>query len=124
MQNQLLSLPIATVLAAGQMVVVSNTGDFIKNTLIVVGITFFCVFVLMQISNQKETLDAINDEIELKESDMEVRGESEYKTKFLEVYSGLDIRINKLDRNLSLVKHITIVATVLVYLVFIARFYF
>lgn len=124
MQNQLLSLPIATVLAAGQMVIVSNTGDFIKNTLIVVGITFFCVFVLMQISNQKETLDAINDEIELKESDMEVRGESEYKTKFLEVYSGLDIRINKLDRNLSLVKHITIVATVLVYLVFIARFYF
>lgn len=123
MQNQLLTLPIATVLAAGQMSLISSAGDFIKNVLIIVGISVFCVFVLMQIANQVVSLNAIKDEIMLKQEDMKRKEQSDYKDKFLEVYSSLNERVSKLDHNLTLVKSITLVATCLVYLVFIARFY-
>lgn len=123
MQNQLLTLPIATVLAAGQMGGVNSASDFIKNTLIMIGIIIFCVFILLQIANQKITLQALDDDIKLRKSTMEEKEESDYKTDYLEVYSSLDCRVLKLDSNLSLVKQITIAATTLVFLVFIARFF-
>ncbi len=123
MQNQLLTLPIATVLAAGQMSIVNSAGDFIKNILIMVGIIIFCVFVLMQITNQEVTLQALDEEIKLRKSAMESKEESDYRADFLNVYLSLDSRVSKLDGNLSLVKHITIAATCLVLLVFIARFF-
>lgn len=123
MQNQLLTLPIATVLAAGQMVHVSSNGDIIKNILIVVGIIIFCVFVLMQISNQDNTLKALNEEIKLKNTEMSKKEDSDYRTEYLTVYNQLDLRIEKLDANLALVKHITLAATFLVFLVFIVRFF-
>ncbi|AUM27076.1 MULTISPECIES: hypothetical protein [Acinetobacter calcoaceticus/baumannii complex] len=123
MQNQLLTLPIATVLAAGQIVYVSTAGDLIKNILIVIGIGIFCVFVLMQISNQNSTLSALDEEIKLRKSEMEKKEESNHKTEYLGVYTQLDIRIGKLNENLSLVRNITLVATILVFLVFLTRFY-
>ncbi|MCU4328783.1 hypothetical protein KTG55_03110 [Acinetobacter pittii] len=123
MQNQLLTLPIATVLAAGQMVYVATAGDFIKNILIVIGIGIFCIFVLMQISNQNSTLTALDEEINLRKSEMEKKEESNHKTEYLGVYTQLDTRIGKLNDNLSLVRNITLVATTLVFLVFLTRFY-
>lgn len=54
---------------------------------------------------------------------MEEKDDSDYKTDYLKVYSSLDSRVIKLDDNLSLVKQITISATALVLLVFIARFF-
>lgn len=123
MQNQLLTLPIATVLAAGQMVYVTTAGDFIKNILIVIGIGIFCIFVLMQISNQNSTLTALDDEINLRKSEMEKKEESNYKTEYLGAYTQLDTRIGKLNDNLSLVRNITLVATTLVFLVFLTRFF-
>jgi len=123
MQNQLLTLPIATVLAAGQMVYVSTAGDFIKNILIVIGIGIFCIFVLMQISNQNSTLSALDEEITLRKGEMEKKEESNHKTEYLGVYTQLDTRIGKLNENLSLVRNITLVATILVFLVFLTRFY-
>lgn len=123
MQNQLLTLPIATVLAAGQMSTVISAGDFIKNILIMIGIIIFCVFVLMQIANQEVTLQALDEEIKLRKSAMERKEDSDYKADYLEVYSNLDKRILKLDGNLFLVKQITLSATVLVFFVFISRFF-
>ncbi|EXR63366.1 MULTISPECIES: hypothetical protein [Acinetobacter calcoaceticus/baumannii complex] len=123
MQNQLLTLPIATVLAAGQMDSINSASGFIKNTLIMIGIIIFCVFVLMQIANQKITLKALDEEIKLRKLAMEEKDDSDYKTDYLKVYSSLDSRVIKLDDNLSLVKQITISATALVLLVFIARFF-
>lgn len=123
MQNQLLTLPIATVLAAGQMVNVASAGDFIKNVLIVIGIIIFCVFVLMQIANQGSTLTALDDEIKLRKSEMDKKEDSDHKTEYLGVYTQLDKRIEKLGDNLELVKNITLVATTLVFLVFITRFF-
>ncbi|MFK4049523.1 hypothetical protein [Acinetobacter venetianus] len=123
MQNQLLTLPIATVLAAGQMVYVVSVGDFIKNILIIIGIVIFCVFVLMQISNQDNTLNALDGEIKLRQSEMNKKDDSDHKTEYLKVYAQLDKRIEKLDENLILVKNITLVATTLVILVFITRFF-
>ncbi len=122
-QNQLLTLPIATVLAAGQMVFVGSTGDFIKNTLIIVGIIIFCVFVLMQISNQVVTLDALNEEITSKENIMNKKDDTEYKTEYLSTYLQLNKRVKTLDNNLTLVKNITLVSTTLVILVFFIRFF-
>lgn len=123
MQNQLLTLPIATVLAAGQMVNVTSAGDFIKNVLIVIGIIIFCIFVLMQIANQGSTLTALNDEIKLRKNEMEKKEDSDHKTEYLSVYTQLDKRIEKLGDNLVLVKNITLVTTTLVFLVFITRFF-
>ncbi|MBD3841881.1 hypothetical protein [Acinetobacter junii] len=123
MQNQLLTLPIATVLAAGQMVNVTSAGDFIKNILIVVGIIIFCVFVLMQISNQNSTLGALEAEIGLRKNEMNKKEDSDHKTEYLKVYSKLGERISKLDENLLLVKNITLVSTSLVILVFFVRFF-
>lgn len=123
MQNQLLTLPIATVLAAGQMVFVTSSGDFIKNTLIFVGIIIFCVFVLMQISNQKVTLDSLDEEIKSRKLAMQEREESDYRSEYLNAYTKLDTRIIKLNNNLLFVKNITIVATLLVFLVFCTRFF-
>lgn len=123
MQNQLLTLPIATVLAAGQMVNVTSAGDFIKNVLIVIGIIVFCVFVLMQIANQDSTLTALDDEIKLRKSEMDKKKDSDHKTEYLGAYNQLDKRIVKLNSNLELVKNITLVTTTLVFLVFIIRFF-
>lgn len=123
MQNQLLTLPIATLLAAGQIVFVSSTSDFIKNTLIMIGIIVFCVFVLMQISNQKVTLDALDEEIKSRKQAMAEKDESDYRSEYLDAYGKLDERINKLDDNLILVKNITLVSTILVFGVFITRFF-
>lgn len=123
MQNQLLTLPIATVLAAGQMVLVESAGDFIKNTLIAVGIIIFCIFVLMQISNQKATLDALDVELGLCKDIMNKKDDTNYKAEYLDVYSQLDKRVQKLNNNLELVKNITLVATILVLLVFFTRFF-
>lgn len=122
MQNQLLTLPIATVLAAGQMAFVGSTGDFIKNTLIIIGIIIFCVFVLMQINNQETTLQALDKELKLRKSVMDKKEDSDYKSNYIEVYSSLDTRVLKLESNLSLVKNITLTTTVLVLLVYISRF--
>ncbi|RPE28322.1 hypothetical protein EC846_2768 [Acinetobacter sp. BIGb0102] len=124
MQNQLLTLPIATLLAAGQMVYVASAGDFIKNILIVIGIIVFCVFVLMQISNQNNTLEALDNEMKLRKAEMGKKDDSDYKAEYLDVYTQLDKRIEKLNDNLVLVKNITLVATSLVFLVFITRFFF
>lgn len=123
MQNQLLTLPLATVLAAGQMVNVLSAGDFIKNILIVIAIVIFCVFILMQISNQDNTLNALEAEITLRKNEMSEKDDSDHKTEYLRVYTELDGRIIKLGANLILVKHITLVVTFLVILVFIARFF-
>jgi hypothetical protein len=123
MQNQLLTLPIATLLAAGQIGYVTNASEFIKNTLIIIGIFIFCIFVLMQITNQSSTLIALKDEITLKKSEMNKKEDSDYKDEYLAVYEQLDQRVLKLDNNLKLVKNITLAATVLVFLVFIIRFF-
>ena len=124
MQNQLLTLPIATVLAAGQMVLVNGFGNFIKNSLIVVGISIFCTLVLMQISNQYSTLKALRDEIHSREEGMIEKDDSSYRAEYLDVYSQLNLRLIKLDTNLRLVKRITISATVLIFFVYLTRFFY
>ncbi|PKF36064.1 hypothetical protein [Acinetobacter proteolyticus] len=124
MQNQLLTLPLATVLAAGQIVLVNGFGDFVKNSLIVVGISIFCNFVLMKISNKNSTLTALRNEINLREEEMIKKDDSTYRAEYLEVYAQLSSRLNKLDSNLKLVKKITIFATVLVFLVYFTRLFY
>lgn len=122
LQNQLLTLPIATVLAAGQMSKYTGASDLIKNSLIVFGILVFCFLLLMQVSNQKDSLKTIHNEIALKEIEFKKLDESEHKNLFLNICTQLTNRMSSINCNLEIVQHITIVSTLLVIFVYLLRF--
>lgn len=124
MQNQLLTLPIATVLAAGQISKYETISDFIKNSLILFGIVIFCVLLLMLVSNQRDSLTTIKKEIEVKKAEFDNSKESDHRDLFLNIYQQLNDRISKINSNLSIVEHITIIAAVLVTTVYLLRFVF
>lgn len=64
-QNQMLSIPVATVVVATQMKSAQTLGDqLIINTAVLVGCWIFVLLVCLLVLNQKHTLDVLHQEIE------------------------------------------------------------
>lgn len=71
-QNQILSIPVATVIVATQIKATSKVGaTFWVNTAILIGAFIFVILTSFLIKNQRETLDAIGQEIGRKRTQIE-----------------------------------------------------
>lgn len=90
-QNQLLAVPAALVLAGGQM---ENSHDWIgKNVLIWLGVLVFAVFMTLLVRNQRHTLHAVKQEIDQQWG--QIRGKyHSVAERFEESYKQLDKRYN------------------------------
>jgi uncharacterized membrane protein len=88
-QNQLLAVPAALILAGGQM---ENTGQWKEaNVLIWLGCVVFAVFMTMLIRNQRITLEAVKNEISHQWDQIENEHQS-VSDRFQEVYKLLNKR--------------------------------
>lgn len=85
-QSQLLAIPIALLLATSQMV--DSEGALLKNLMIWVGIVIFSVFMMLLIKNQRNTVDAITQEIKQQWAALEVKY-GETSQRFSTMYDGL-----------------------------------
>lgn len=123
MQNQLLTLPIASVIAASQMSEVNNFGDGIKNIALILGVYIFAYMIKIFATNQEDSLDAIRSEIEVKKNEIFIKDHSDYKSEYLNICQiGLD-RVDTIADKISSVLRLTQYVVGLVTLVFVFRFF-
>ncbi|WP_324062542.1 hypothetical protein [Aeromonas caviae] len=88
-QNQLLAIPAAIIVAGGQMV--ESNGFDSKNLILWLGVFVFSIFMALLIRNQKNTLTAIDHEIKLQWDQLKSKYSAIAPT-FSETYSNLNIR--------------------------------
>jgi len=88
-QNQLLAIPVALVLVGGQM---EDKGSWTsKNILIWIGVLVFSILMSLLVSNQRNTLKAVKDEIDQQKRQIETKYRS-IAARFNEVYEEIDRR--------------------------------
>ena len=124
MQNQLLTLPIASVIAASQMSQVKGFGDGIKNIALLLGVYIFVYIVRIFAQNQKESLHAIRSEIMIKKSELKkMKESSDYKVDYLGICQvGLD-RVDNISDKITSILKLTGFIVFLVTIVFMLRFF-
>jgi len=91
MQNQLLAVPIATLLACSQM---GPSNGNIRNGLVLFVTVIFSCFMSMLLRNQRASLDAIKQEIDHQKDSLK-REHAALNSKFDEIYSDIDRRYEK-----------------------------
>ncbi|MQR02335.1 hypothetical protein [Glaciimonas soli] len=115
-QNQLLAIPAALILAGGQL---DDSHKWsLKNLLIWLGSLVFTILMVMLIRNQRHTLDAVKQEIEQQWADMSGRHQA-VAYRFQEAYTQLDKRYSdqrKLLKNVKYLVYISLVVTSIVLL--------
>lgn len=92
-QNQILGIPVATVIVATQMKKSADFGyEFWVNIAVLIGCWIFSLLVALMVWNQKHTLETLNDEIERQDEKMK----KEYKgiaSSFQNIFATLTKRI-------------------------------
>ncbi|EIC82174.1 hypothetical protein, partial [Serratia sp. M24T3] len=92
-QNQILGIPVATVIVATQMKKSTDFGyEFWVNVAVLIGCWIFSLLVGLMVWNQKHTLETLSDEIERQDEKMK----KEYKgiaSNFQKIFSALTKRI-------------------------------
>jgi len=123
MQNQLLTLPIASVIAASQMSKVASFGDGIKNIALLVGVYIFAHMIRIFVHNQEDSLDAIRSEIEIKKKEIQLKEHSDYQKDYLDICKiGLN-RVDTISDKIASVLKLTSFIVLLVTIVFALRFF-
>lgn len=122
-QNQMLAIPIATVIAAGQLKTVDSFTAFLTNTVIMIGVIIFCLVLQVVVKNQRSSLVFLMDEIDFKKAKASQRRDAEYNRKFIEAYSHLGIRAKDIKKDLARVVLILKIAAGLTGLVFFIRLF-
>ena len=118
-QNQILGIPVATVIVATQMKQANGwDSQALINTAVVLGALFFTIMILFVLFNQWQTLSAISDELKHKKE----QAESNYKA----IYDDINTTFDSLTTRLRVQKIVFITLGFIVacglYLTF--RFYF
>jgi len=99
-QNQLLAVPAALVLAGGQMENIGGLSS--KNLVIVLGVLVFSVFMDLLVRNQSNTLEAVNYEITLQREQIEAKHKL-MVSQFSDVYRQIALRYDHQKRLLRVV---------------------
>ncbi|MBF0192479.1 MAG: hypothetical protein HQL99_15275 [Magnetococcales bacterium] len=100
-QNKFLAVPIAILLASGQME--DSNGLSLKNVLVLFGAIIFYVLLIHLIKNQHHTLDAVNSEITNKAE----RLKDKHKNLFIEIehgFTALHHRYKQLSKLLNVME--------------------
>lgn len=123
MQNQLLTLPIASVIAASQMSKVGGFGDGVKNIALLLGVYIFAYMIRIFAHNQEDSLDAIRSEIEIKKKEIQLKEHSDYQKDYLDICKiGLD-RVDTISDKIGAVLKLTSFVVLLVTVIFALRFF-
>ena len=123
MQNQLLTLPIASVIAASQMSKVGGFGDGVKNIALLLGVYIFAYMIRIFAHNQEDSLDAMRSEIEIKKKEIQLKEHSDYQKDYLDICKiGLD-RVDTISDKIGAVLKLTSFVVLLVTVIFALRFF-
>ncbi|MDC7714602.1 hypothetical protein PQU96_10775 [Vogesella sp. LYT5W] len=106
-QNQLLAVPAALILAGGQM---ENSHDWTgKNVLIWLGVLVFAILMTLLVRNQRHTLHAVKQEIDQQWE--QIRGKyHSVAERFQESYKQLDLRYNHQEMLIKVVSMLVTLA--------------
>ncbi|TXH46060.1 MAG: hypothetical protein E6Q92_02510 [Burkholderiaceae bacterium] len=98
-QNQLLALPAAILLAGATIA----RGEILRNYAVLFGVVVFTVFVWMMASNQRHSIDAIRDQMIRRKSTVE-RMPVESNVSILPLFKTIEDRVTRQKRTLSFIK--------------------
>lgn len=100
-QNQLLALPAAILLAGATI----KTGEDLRNYAVLIGVVVFTIFVLALVSNQRHSINAIDAQIarrKAKVKNMPV----DSSASVLPLFDALEDRVTKQKRTLAFIKYV------------------
>ena len=89
-QNQLLALPAALILAAAGL----EAGKGVKNVAIVIGVSIFAVLMIALVSNQRSSVASIAEEVKLRCQTIDLQP-SEVSSRFKTSFTAIDERVSK-----------------------------
>lgn len=95
-QNQLLALPAALILAASGL----EAGDRVKNISIVVGIVIFAMLMYVLVSNQKSSVKSIDGEVAIRKKLVE-KQPGDVSSRFAGAFTEIGNRVTKQRRTLN-----------------------
>lgn len=95
-QNQLLALPAALILAAGSL----EAGNGVKNLSIVIGIMIFAVLMVALVTNQKSSVGSIASEVTLRKTLVD-KQPAEVALRFADAFTDISTRVTKQNRTLD-----------------------
>lgn len=109
-QNQLLALPAALILAAGSL----DARDGVKNLSIVIGVLIFAILMVALVTNQKSSVHSISNEVKLRKTLVD-KQPAEVALRFAGAFTDISARVAKQNRTLNgvLVLIVIVVASVL-----------
>lgn len=95
-QNQLLALPAALILAAGSF----DSGDGVKNLSIVIGVLIFAILMVALVTNQKSSVNSISNEVKLRKTLVD-KQPTEVALRFADAFTDISTRVTKQNRTLN-----------------------
>lgn len=110
-QNQLLALPAAILLAGATI----KEGEALRNYAVLFGVMVFTIFVWILASNQAHSIDAIKSQIERRKNKV-TKMPAGSSTSILPLFTNLEKRVEKQKRTLYFIKYvisIVVIATTL-----------
>lgn len=117
-QNQMLSIPVATIVVATQMKSAPTLGDqFIINTAVLVGCWIFVLLVCLLIWNQKHTLDVLEQEIGRQKQLIAEKPIAEKL--FIDIFKRLNIRLYMQITILWIIGGVLCVGLILAHIVYL-----
>ncbi|WHL19019.1 hypothetical protein [Stenotrophomonas acidaminiphila] len=100
-QNQLLALPAAILLAGATI----KTGEEFRNYAVLIGVVVFTIFVLTLVSNQRHSIDAIDAQIMRRKTKVE-NMPTDSSASVLPLFTPLKDRVTKQKRTLAFIKYV------------------
>jgi len=107
-QNQLLALPAAILLAGATI----KIGETLRNYAVLAGIVIFTIFILILVSNQRHSIDAISAQITRRKEKIK-NMPSDSSAEVLPLFEPLESRVAKQKRTLCLIKYVILAVVAL-----------
>lgn len=107
-QNQLLALPAAILLAGATI----STDTSIRNYAVLAGVWVFCIFIILLIINQRHSVDAISSEIRLRKNRIEKLPGNE-KGELISLFDSLKKRVSRQCLTLHLITVVVVAIALL-----------
>lgn len=124
-QNQVLAIPLATIVATSQMKKISGDySNLLINIFIVLGIFLFSFILKMVLSNQYNSLNLIKDELDFKLLKVRNMTTSSHKENFKNTIDHLIERNDDVEKNIYRIEIILYISIFISLVVFIFRFFY
>lgn len=124
-QNQILAIPLATIVATSQMKKFNNDySNVFINVFILLGVFLFSFILKMVINNQYNSLELIRDELDFKLLKIRSLASGSHKENFKNTIEHLIDRNEEVERNIGRILVILYVSILVSLIVFVFRFFY